>query len=1004
MFLSIIIDNISVSNKLDRILQSINEQICKNYEVIIISDKKCKYDKNILNKNSSNITYLDIDSELTFCQMIKEAIKEAKGDYIQIVDSCDVLEIDWLFQIERESTIQDEVIIGDQIYENSDDKLFYYNFSLTRFFESGILDKKEILEMYLMSGGEDRSLMSINNKVIQKKIMNFLLAGELDTIGKEYWGYIILNAANNIRLVKEGTYIYSLEKEKGLNDKVIDRIQELFRFLSYIKSTINISPKYEKDWWNELYTHLKIYNQDKENFIRDEIENITGEKLKKEHDTAFFENTITELGNDYFYFNNIKNYIISNECEYVGFDIFDTIIERPFWKPTDLFHLLNKEFNKLIGKKTVIDFSLMRENGENACRMYYASIRPSNEDVSLDEIYNFISSAYGISQEITDKLKKREIELEEKYCVGRKIGKVLYSLAQYCNKKIFIASDMYLPKENIENILWKNGYKEYIKLYLSNEIGISKYSGNLFKYILRDLKISEPNRVCFIGDNYSVDFLNSQKMGIIPYHTPKATDLFMGLNQSIYTGDFYKKIYEPNGGIIDQGTAMKFLGIRCMMAVVANKFYGNPFVSMNRAGDFNADPIFIGYYCAGSFLFSEANWLLLESQKNNIKKIHFVARDGYWLKEAYDCLRENFDKGALSNYLYSSRKAIAPLYLQNPEGIYELFLPPHIINQTPEKVVQLLKHVIKPGIDVKNILKRNGIITEKKFANLNEFYVFAKVFRENLYDKKESLKYAEMLKEYYSRQIDRGDVICDIGYSGRVENALTKLLGFPVNSYYFHEHEPWALMRKREVGFHIESFYGFKPCSAFVVREQIFTPNQPSCEGFSIKNRKIEPYFEEYSPAYKEKLVLNVLQNAAIQFVKDMIQIFGQDLSVLDFNFFDGCIPLEFYLHYSKPFDRRFFSAVAFEDEFGTNEVLSIEKYWENEIKAYRLNAENINVDLEPIVQNPVSIVNNTNIQSYESKIYEDGILMRIYSKTVKLLPIGSKRRKIAKKIIGKFF
>lgn len=78
---------------------------------------------------------------------------------------------------------------------------------------------------------------------------------------------------------------------------------------------------------------------------------------------------------------------------------------------------------------------------------------------------------------------------------------------------------------------------------MSNDIGVSKYSGNLYQYVLDDLEVNSKN-LCFMGDNYGVDFLNPQKFGIKAFHIPKATELFQGLNGAIYTGEFYKNIYE----------------------------------------------------------------------------------------------------------------------------------------------------------------------------------------------------------------------------------------------------------------------------------------------------------------------------------------------------------------------------------------------------------------------------------------------------------------------------
>ena len=52
-----------------------------------------------------------------------------------------------------------------------------------------------------------------------------------------------------------------------------------------------------------------------------------------------------------------------------------------------------------------------------------------------------------------------------------------------------------------------------------------------------------------------------------------------------------------------------------MIAVVANKYFDNPFRTFNRESDFNIDPYLIGYYAVGMYKFGVTNWLLRETVK-----------------------------------------------------------------------------------------------------------------------------------------------------------------------------------------------------------------------------------------------------------------------------------------------------------------------------------------------------------------------------------------------------
>lgn len=952
--LSLIVLLKELGEKERKCLLSIKQQKGMDFEVIVIDYRK--EIKEISDMFSEyKYSYYQCETHENEIELFKRSLEMSRGEFIQFVDASDELQIDWCYNLKDVLKKCPELVIGRQVYATANNTFFDFNFSICKYLDEGEIDKNSLLKTYIEHGGEDRSLMSLNNKVIKKTLLKKIL-NQKDALLKmplhirEGIVFFMIFFAEKIINTKKSSYIYGMEKEQeSVRNKykavvesysnLLDMMEIQLSKLSNIEIDID---KVKEDWYKELICRWRYCNPNEED-IKLEVENVLNKKISIKHDTSFFESTKTYLGHSYFYHRKILEFIASNQCEYVGFDIFDTLIERPFWEPTDLFYLLNDKYNQLVGKNTCIDFSLIRKNGEAACREHYFKLRPHNEDVILHEIYQFISEHYGIKKEITDELEAYEIELETKYCRARFIGKELFEWARICNKKIIIISDMYLPLNVIENILNKNGYNNYERLFLSNEIGKSKYSGKLFKYVLKTLEINNAEKVCFIGDNYSVDYINSNKCGIIPFHVPKASELFMGMNKEIYTGKMFEKIYCPNGGIIDQGTVLKFVGIKCMMAVVANKIFGNPFVNFNEESDFNADPEYIGYLCAGMFLFAEVSWLLEEGKRDNVNKIHFVSRDGYWVKEAYDSIREVYGEGPKSNYLYSSRKVLAPLYMEEKEGIYELFLLPHVVSQTPNSVLKLLKNVIKCEQDNESILLQHGIQPEKKFANMNEYYLFAKVFTEKIYNREKAIDYSNLLKMYYKEKVSQGDVLYDVGYSGRMETALTRLLGFPINSYYFHEHEPWALMRKRMMNFNIKSFYSFKPCSAFVLREQIFTPAQASCVGFRRNKDYVEPVFGKYKAKFKETFILDIVQRSSIKFVNDMVKIFGTDLKALDFNPFDACIPFEFYLHYSKDFDRRVLSAIDFEDEFGTNMVMSMKDYWNEESKIYALNGSMTN-------------------------------------------------------------
>ena len=87
--------------------------------------------------------------------------------------------------------------------------------------------------------------------------------------------------------------------------------------------------------------------------------------------------------------------------------------------------------------------------------------------------------------------------------------------------------------------------------------------------------------------------------------------------------------------------------------------------------------------------------------------------------------------------------------------------------------------------------------------------------------------------------------------------------------------------------------------------------------------------------------VTNTMQNAALNFVHDMICTFGQDIKHLAYRYNDACTPIEYWLHYPKPADQSIFKGILFEDDMGMGNHQSFVDFWNHEL--HRWSAEEVN-------------------------------------------------------------
>ena len=304
--------------------------------------------------------------------------------------------------------------------------------------------------------------------------------------------------------------------------------------------------------------------------------------------------------------------------EIISFDIFDTLLIRPYVKPTDLFLHIEKLY-KIKG------FYKNRIMAEKLARGKYIDF----EEVTLNQIYEEIDEKYKRFKEI-------EIELEERILTTHKENKKIYDYALSLGKKIIITSDMYLPKKTIEKILTKNNYTNYYKLYLSSDLMLTKASGNLYKYIIEDLKVA-PSSIMHIGDNFHSDFNNPKLYGIDSIYIEKIIDTFLENNIRA------KKLLNENKNNI---------GISIMLGLSAFSCINKNDKKENNNDKENNYWRNFGFVYGGPAVFSYMNWLKKQIIKDNINEVLFVARDGYSLKKVFDLIKPESVK---THYIYAPR-------------------------------------------------------------------------------------------------------------------------------------------------------------------------------------------------------------------------------------------------------------------------------------------------------------------------------------------------------------
>ena len=695
---------------------------------------------------------------------------------------------------------------------------------------------------------------------------------------------------------------------------------------------------------------------------------------------SFFNSITTPISKGFLDYEDMKSAIAGDKYRIISFDVFDSLILRNVYEPTDLFRFLDDDYNKIFATTSYTRFYKMRICAEEVCRKRVFSVHKDYQDVTLDEIYDTIADLYRLDPVRLDKLKKKEIELEHKFCITRKCGKELYDLALYSGKKVICTSDMYLSPKVISEILEENGYSEVAEVYVSSDTRAGKYTGKAYKE-LPDWTGCTQDQILHIGDNYEVDVNKARENGIEAFYLPKALDLFWSADKNEIKGKTATFIFCENSSDSDFMSALTGnIGIRCMLALVINKFFDNPFSGFNRDSAYDANPYFIGYFALGMNLWALAEWITEETKQ--YKKIHFLSRDGYVLKSVYDIMNADKDK-VPSCYTYMSRNIVALCDISKKEDIWALREKLNVYLTTPEKIVKMLEVGISedsiPVIISK--LKKAGISYNKKVGNEENFTQTINIVAQYI-DWKRIGDYREKLKKYYSEVFRANECIVDAGYNGRVEAAIEELCGTRLDSLYLHAGEDMLYARQNRYSFENKRFYRATPKASFLIREQFISKIAPSVKKIGFEDNKAELIFGELEMDKFTEIITSSIQEAAVEFAQDMMQVFKDYKEYIKYQLGEASCPFDYLCNQGKEIDIGIFGCTEFEDDFGANQKYSLSDYWK-----------------EMLDKNNVQKIDGRNVSDYL-------IFKKYYLKAERFFPKGSKRRTLlrntVKHLLGK--
>ena len=950
----------------ERCIDSIMEQTYPNIELIVVNNASkgnineiiFAYQSIYEDIHGRKIRLIQCEENLGIFKARVKGGETAEGEYIAFIDSDDRVDIDFYRILEERAEETDaDIVAGNVVHEvlHENDEREVIDFTICPITSYQYeYTKDQICDIFFSQHGKENYWNLVWNKLYRRDVWERclpLLKKQTEVLvmyDDVAFTTVFYLYTQKFTCAHNANYYYCRRSDAnsvGSNDpkkfqSIFRDMQVLFRYMeTVLEESGNMRyQKYIEDW-KDLYFRTWCSEIDASTLPRASKHLLQKELLEQFHKTkasgttpedTFFYSLTGSYSSQY---EELKRKIADPEIQVVSFDIFDTLIVRPFWVPTDLFHFLSEEFNRLTPKVNTINFCDIRIRSEELAREKLRTSGSLSQDITLDEIYDAMGGHFSISEDLLSRMKDFEVMLEIRYCEARNTGKELYRYACQLGKRVVAVSDMYLPKETVFTILEKNGYCNFERVFVSSETKRIKITTEMFRYVAAELKTVKPGNILHIGDNLNADYLGAMKAGWKSALLPRPIDVFQNLNQDIYAGESFRLIFQQDlaGGF----NGNDFFGLRCMLAVVANRMFDNPFQSFRVDSDFNADPNYIGYYTLGMYMYGLGHWLKGHVDRENYERIHFIARDGLLLKKCFEAMYSNA-AGPETNYLYISRKALFPLLIAEPTDLYSIKNYINIYTQSPKSILEMCRPIIP-----KDIYERREEIFEKsncrfsiKFFDEYGFERFLHIFKEHFYWQELIDQYRDSMRAYFGEMVKGHDCTFDVGYSGRTEFVLSKLLNITLDAYYIHVFWDRAVENSKKFRFKIIPFEGFSPPAVprTVILEKLICETGPSCTGYRFNTDK-----ERFEPEYAEctdtdavsAYMITVMQEAALRFVRDFTEHFGDREMTFDYS--AVARPFNYFLERAKIGDQKLFACTAIADDLGLTENRTLIECWPND-------------------------------------------------------------------------
>lgn len=557
------------------------------------------------------------------------------------------------------------------------------------------------------------------------------------------------------------------------------------------------------------------------------------------------------------------------DARIISFDLFETMVTRPFLYPSGARGYLGYLVEKRFGLKS---FDTLRSRAETMARAKHG------RDVDRNVIYDTMAGMAELHEMPVAEIRELELDTEKRLLKERAILVEAAHVAGRSGKRVVAVSDMYLNTEELRRVLPPSVSRALQDIHVSCETGWRKDTTEAWRHLpqLEDVPAKE---WLHVGDNEHSDIQLPLAMGFIhPVHALRSSALL--------------DVVPALRGLRPQSKHPDHWQDQLWLGLIANRF--NDLADRHPAAFGQhlviEDPEILGYTVMGPLILDYITWLARVALGSGTQRILFLSREGYLLQRAFQRLQLTNHRlqSIQASYLLVSRRAVNTPALRSIEDLTDVFAAPYTGSLENLLGVRLGARVAtlatrelgKPLIDTEVYLPQMGARIIDWLRPIAAVILDIAAEERDLY------------MEYWNSHAGEDSIVlADIGYAGTIQSQLLKLTNRTLGGAYFaakrgmdqvHHKHGWACAHFFDE--RCEDAIESPVMKYHLMLEAILTSPAGQFSHFERGSDGLYPvHFPNALNADKWN-VIERIQVGAQQFVDDVCTVMGPDTADLAFD------------------------------------------------------------------------------------------------------------------------